>query len=432
MATSLPSGGDDVSAIIVDPGYDTIRIGNCQEDFPREYIPSALVKDASEWRSLSHIKRQKFSEMRRLFHLNRDGNLEVDPFVFEKLIRVGIEGTRHYGSIETCVDSKTRSEALDTTGIDGCIGTLMLNPSAHPVLVSEPTAVSKQFRDAVLEVLFEQIDVPAAYLAKRAALTAFSVGRASALIVDVGAGGTTISPVHDGIALQSTIQDSLVGGNALDLQLANMLHEDGYAPFEPSTDVCQEYYRVQLARELREKFCEVQNTSKESADGTVKQEDAYKDSVDTSSTYTDTYNLPDGTVVSMKKYKHSIPELLFTPEPARVAEFNQFKGLIPMITDCIFESDVDIRRELLSSIVVVGGLSITPGFINRITSGLMGHSLLSAAKFKIVHSSSYVEKRYSTWLGGSILASLGRFQQLWISKAEYQEHGTIIAYRRCN
>ena len=36
------------------------------------------------------------------------------------------------------------------------------------------------------------------------------------------------------------------------------------------------------------------------------------------------------------------------------------------------------------------------------------------------------ERRFATWIGGSILASLGTFQQLWISKAEYEEHGAAI------
>ena len=30
------------------------------------------------------------------------------------------------------------------------------------------------------------------------------------------------------------------------------------------------------------------------------------------------------------------------------------------------------------------------------------------------------ERRYGAWLGGSILASLGTFHQLWISKEEWQ------------
>ena len=41
------------------------------------------------------------------------------------------------------------------------------------------------------------------------------------------------------------------------------------------------------------------------------------------------------------------------------------------------------------------------------------------------------ERRYGGWLGGSILASLGTFHQLWISKEEWQEHGKAIVGQRC-
>lgn len=40
------------------------------------------------------------------------------------------------------------------------------------------------------------------------------------------------------------------------------------------------------------------------------------------------------------------------------------------------------------------------------------------------------EKNSSTWLGGSILASLGVFQPVWISKLEYDEYGPSIINRK--
>lgn len=42
-----------------------------------------------------------------------------------------------------------------------------------------------------------------------------------------------------------------------------------------------------------------------------------------------------------------------------------------------------------------------------------------------------LERKFGTWIGGSILASLGTFQQLWVSKAEYDEMGASIFMDRC-
>ena len=40
------------------------------------------------------------------------------------------------------------------------------------------------------------------------------------------------------------------------------------------------------------------------------------------------------------------------------------------------------------------------------------------------------ERKYSVWIGGSILASLSTFQQMWISKQEYDESGPSIVHRK--
>lgn len=41
------------------------------------------------------------------------------------------------------------------------------------------------------------------------------------------------------------------------------------------------------------------------------------------------------------------------------------------------------------------------------------------------------ERKYSVWIGGSILASLSTFQEMWISKQEYNESGPKIVHRKC-
>jgi len=42
-----------------------------------------------------------------------------------------------------------------------------------------------------------------------------------------------------------------------------------------------------------------------------------------------------------------------------------------------------------------------------------------------------IERKYSTWVGGSILSSLGSFQSLWIGKGEYDDHGSSIVEKKC-
>ena len=58
----------------------------------------------------------------------------------------------------------------------------------------------------------------------------------------------------------------------------------------------------------------------------------------------------------------------------------------------------------------------------------------SPSHLTIHHSPQVVappERKYSVWIGGSILAFLSTFQQMWISKAEYDESGPSIVHRKC-
>jgi len=52
-------------------------------------------------------------------------------------------------------------------------------------------------------------------------------------------------------------------------------------------------------------------------------------------------------------------------------------------------------------------------------------------RLKIVAVQGTGERRFGAWIGGSILASLGSFQQLWISKQEYEESGKSQIERKC-
>ena len=66
-----------------------------------------------------------------------------------------------------------------------------------------------------------------------------------------------------------------------------------------------------------------------------------------------------------------------------------------------------------------------PGISDRMQKELTSLSP-SSMKVKIV---APPERKYSVWIGGSILASLSTFQNLWCSKQEYDESGPGIVHR---
>merc|ERR1712065_126656 len=68
-------------------------------------------------------------------------------------------------------------------------------------------------------------------------------------------------------------------------------------------------------------------------------------------------------------------------------------------------------------IVMSGGSTMFEGIAERLTKE-MGALAPSTMKIKVV---APPERKYSVWIGGSILSSLSTFQQMWISKGEYDE-----------
>jgi actin-related protein len=89
--------------------------------------------------------------------------------------------------------------------------------------------------------------------------------------------------------------------------------------------------------------------------------------------------------------------------------------------------DVDIRQGLFGHVVLSGGSTMLPGLADRMQKELTTLAPPNT-KVKIV---APPERKYSVWLGGSILASLPTFQQMWISKEEYDEFGPPIVHRKC-
>ena len=73
--------------------------------------------------------------------------------------------------------------------------------------------------------------------------------------------------------------------------------------------------------------------------------------------------------------------------------------------------DVDLHKELSSNIILTGGASLIPTLDKRLSVEL-GEVLPSSYKYKVIGSKNTLENRYSAWIGGSILSSLGSFQQV--------------------
>jgi len=144
---------------------------------------------------------------------------------------------------------------------------------------------------------------------------------------------------------------------------------------------------------------------------------------ESSSTLEKTYELPDGQVLTIGSERFKCPEVLFNPSIIG----REAVGIHDTCFNSIMRCDLDIRKDLYMNIVLSGGTTMFPGIADRMSKELTALAP-SSMKIKVV---APPERKYSVWIGGSILASLSTFQQMWISKAEYDESGPSIVHRKC-
>ncbi|CAG0891498.1 unnamed protein product [Cyprideis torosa] len=135
------------------------------------------------------------------------------------------------------------------------------------------------------------------------------------------------------------------------------------------------------------------------------------------------YELPDGQVITIGNERFRCPEALFQPSFLGMESC----GIHETVYNSIMKCDVDIRKDLYANTVLSGGTTMYPGIADRMQKEITALAP-STIKIKII---APPERKYSVWIGGSILASLSTFQQMWISKQEYDESGPGIVHRKC-
>lgn len=160
-----------------------------------------------------------------------------------------------------------------------------------------------------------------------------------------------------------------------------------------------------------------------------------------SNIYEKAYELPDGQIITLGNERFRCPEAMFQPTFLGNLYFSLYvrsdnsivclgmetPGIHETTYNSIMRCDMDIRKDLYANTVLSGGSTMFPGMADRIQKEIAALAPCSM-KIKII---APPERKYSVWIGGSILASLTTFQQMWISKMEYDESGPIIVHRKC-
>ena len=321
-----------------DFGSHSFKLGFGGEDVPKVELPSLVAAKVTETPatglsrtySCGTVAMAAEPRKREIIRPMRRGLVDAEKLdVVEELWRFGVGNLLH-------------SEAKD-----------------HPMLLCDPSFNPLDAREKLLEMMFERLGVPASFLAPNAMLSAFSVGRPTALVVDVGASGSTVVPVKDGYLLRKCMRRSLIGGDIVTAHLLRTVETsvldkkvgapctfsrkkvgDGETEFkveeksEAFTSQIHPSYlswqKQEIIADMKKSVCRVWadlNFSEKAAAAYAPVQ----------------YELPDGTQVSLGAKRFASPELLLNP--GRESSFVEYylgnydpqdvKGLLMMIQDSI-------------------------------------------------------------------------------------------------
>ncbi|KAK0429192.1 hypothetical protein QR680_011243 [Steinernema hermaphroditum] len=422
-------GGDEVGAVVFDAGSHTFRVGYAGEEFPKADVSSyagirALLDSVDT--TVDAPARPKKNEyfIGEPFVTVPRVNTEVATFMKDGLIH-------DWDLFEAYVDYMYNK-------------VLFTESKYHAALFSEPAWNTKECREKLTELMFEKYNVPAFYVVKNAVLTVFASGRTSGLVLDSGASQTSAVPVYDGYCINHAVVHSPMGGDVVVDQCFDMLRRYNidvvptykiasksevnendapiWTPKKNLPQVTESYDRYMKKRVVEDLAASVLQIS-----------DAPIDIDHAEKLPSSPYCFPCGLKKEFHADRVKAPEGIFdlsyltcrTPEMK-----SQLLSVAQVASMSAGMCDIDIRPSLFSSVMVTGGNSYLMGFTERLNHDL-AHKCPPTIKLRVTSSPTLMERRFSAWIGGSIVGSLGMFQQMWISKQEYGETGKGIVEKKC-
>ncbi|XP_008142996.1 actin-like protein 7B [Eptesicus fuscus] len=275
-------------------------------------------------------------------------------------------------------------------------------PEEHAVLVSDPPLSPSSNREKYAELLFETFGIPAMHVTSQSLLSIYSYGKTTGLVVESGHGVSNVVPISEGNVLPGLTGHVDYAGSDLTNYLLQLLIKAGHK-FTKDDD-------LHILDHIKKMCCYSAFQPEEEL------------GLDLEELRVD-YELPDGKVITIGHERFQCAEMLFKPTLVGSSQ----PGLPALTATCLGHcQEAGFKEEMAANVLLCGGCTMLEGFPERFQREL---SLLCPGDSPAVAAAS--ERKTSVWTGGSILASLQAFQQLWVSKEEFEEKGSTAIHTKC-
>ncbi|XP_952650.1 actin ii, putative [Theileria annulata] len=377
---------DETLALIIDTGSAVTKAGFAGSETPKIRFPTIVAIDGNQESDDPLVGNGVFEKLEKF---NSNKSEELTNFDVFRPIQHGI--VRNWALAESVWRHTFSNE-------------LKISQEEHPVLLTEPPLTPKLHRELCCQLFFESFGVPALYLATTSLLSMYGSSKTSGLVLDIGEGVAHSVLIHEGCIMPYAITRLDMGGFDLTSQIVKAVE-----PLRGNTA-----YDRRLAKDIKERCCRVSLDFDAELAEIDKDPDAHAKS----------FKLPDGTTVSLSRECITCPEILFKPELSSRSCPNLPEICYHSVRMC----EPELHRTMFSNILLTGGSSMFDGFLERCEREI---SALVNKNVPVKVLSCSHQRDLSAWVGASIVANLQSFQQMWVTKEEYDEAGPTVIHRKC-
>ncbi|KAJ2852105.1 hypothetical protein IWW36_000484 [Coemansia brasiliensis] len=343
------AGASAEEKVVLDMGTAMLRAG-----YSGDHEPLYRGDLFGQLKTTQPLNRLTGTQQGLLYDINAIDDDTLDSIVLEQL--------RNLYRTHLLIDSKTRS-----------------------VAISEGSMLPIQVKRSLCRVLLGNLRVPQVTFYPSSVVSLMTCGLTAGLVVDCGHRGTTITPVYDCRPLMAYTVPTALGGDALNKHICGLVKQHAkFVPFseeaEGAVEVTEEIITKELCAFIIRKLLNVSSA--------LSLDDIDQDDVQigrdkgltlgyTSEQLTEAYakthealSLPKETRLTIDTNTYGRGELVI---PSWICAYaadillygdasNDHEGILSAISRCIGLVPVDIRRQLISHILVVGGVADIPYF----------------------------------------------------------------------